>query len=55
MSFSSVPDEAAPKPETPHLKIRDETYVGNTVDSRLSNTNTISTYIQGSRMIVDYY
>lgn len=55
MSFISVPDEDAPKPETPHLKIRDETYVGNTVDSRLSNTNTISTYIQGSRMIVDYY
>lgn len=55
MSFITVPDEEAPKKETPHIRIQDDTYMSNTVDSRLTNINTISTYIQGARMVVDYY
>lgn len=55
MAFIGIPDEDKPRDPTPNLKMQDESYVGNTVDSRLSNVSTISTYIQGSRMVVDYY
>lgn len=55
MAIISIPDEDAPLKPTPNLKMQDDSYVGNTVDTRLENVSTISTYIQGSRMIVDYY
>lgn len=56
MSYITIPDEedkSVSKPKA--LKYTEETYVGATVDSRIENINTVSTYISGSRWIVDYY
>lgn len=55
MSYITVPDEDEVKKTIPTLKHSTDIYVGNTVDSRLKNVNTISTYIQGQRWIVDWY
>lgn len=55
MSYITVPDDEDRRVEKPSLKYSGETYVGNTIDSRLQNINTISTYIQGQRWTVDWY
>lgn len=55
MSLITIPDEDDVKKETPTLKHSTDVYVGNTIDSRLENVNTISTYIQGQRWVVDWY
>ena len=55
MTYITVPDDILPEKPAPTQKMTKTEYVGNTVDSRLQSVNTISTYIQGSRRIVDYY
>lgn len=55
MSFITLPDEDDARKEIPTLKHNKDTYVGNTVDSRILNVNTISSYIQGQRWVVDWY
>lgn len=55
MTYITIPDEVVEKKENPTLKIAKSDYVGNTVDSRLENISTISSYIQGSKWVVDYY
>lgn len=55
MTYITIPDEVVEKKEHPTLKKAKSDYVGNTVDSRLQNVSTISSYIQGSKWVVDYY
>lgn len=55
MSYISLPDELDEPKKQPALKYSETPYVGATVDSRLEPINTISSYISGSRWVVDYY
>ncbi len=55
MSYITIPDEVVEEKKPKALKYTEEVYKGATVDSRLENISTVSSYISGSKWVVDYY